>query len=137
MRVLIDTNVLFSTILFPNGAAAKSFLICAQNNSLVIPVYVINELKSVVKRKCPSKLSDVETFFQRLSFEQAPTPIGEIGNIPEIRDSNDVPILQVGIKENVDIILTGDQDFKDVKINHPRIMTPKEFLIQFQSKNNF
>lgn len=52
MRVLIDTNVLFSAILFPNGQTAKAFEKCLFLHEIVIPSYVIDELKRVVAKKC-------------------------------------------------------------------------------------
>lgn len=44
MRILIDTNVLFSAILFPDGKASKALIYCIQNATIVIPTYVIDEL---------------------------------------------------------------------------------------------
>jgi predicted nucleic acid-binding protein len=49
----------------------------------------------------------------------------------EIRDKKDYPILYTAIVENVDVILTGDADFKATDISHPEIVTPTEFLERF------
>lgn len=132
MRVLVDTNVLFSAILFPDGVAAKSFAICAKEGWLVIPMYVIDELKDVVKRKCPSKMPDIDSFLMRMSYECVDAP-DDIRDIPNIRDPKDRPILATGVKENVDVILSGDLDFKAVEMVSPRVLTPREFLEEFLS----
>lgn len=51
MRVMVDTNILFSAIIFPKGQAAKAFTLCLLNHELVISTYVISELKQVIMRK--------------------------------------------------------------------------------------
>ena len=40
-------------------------------------------------------------------------------------------ILYTAIIENVDILITGDKDFKDVKIERPEILTCTEFLEKY------
>ena len=49
----------------------------------------------------------------------------------EIRDEDDYIILHTAIIENVDIFITGDKDFDDVKIDKPEIMNASEFLEKF------
>ena len=49
----------------------------------------------------------------------------------EIRDLNDYPILYTAIKENIDILITGDRDFADVIIKKPLILTPAEFIAKY------
>ena len=49
----------------------------------------------------------------------------------EIRDEDDYIILHTAIIENVDIFITGDKDFDDVKIDKPEIMNAIEFLEKF------
>ncbi len=50
MRVMVDTNVLFSAILFPNGQAAKILYKRLTVHEIVIPSYVIGKLKYVIKK---------------------------------------------------------------------------------------
>jgi predicted nucleic acid-binding protein len=33
---------------------------------------------------------------------------------------------------DVDIMITGDKDFKNIEIERPEIVTPKEFLEKYQ-----
>ena len=44
-----------------------------------------------------------------------------------IRDVKDVPILATAILENVDILVTGDEDFLVLQTERPEIMTMAEF----------
>lgn len=59
------------------------------------------------------------------------TPHNMKGNLFEIRDRNDYPVLYTAIIENVDIFITGDKDFLDVDIEIPKIMTPADFIEKF------
>lgn len=49
----------------------------------------------------------------------------------EIRDINDYPVLYTAIIEDIDILLTGDKDFLDIKIEKPDILTPAMYLKRF------
>lgn len=33
--------------------------------------------------------------------------------------------------ENIDVLLSGDNDFSDTELTHPEIVTPAEFLKRF------
>jgi len=51
MRIMLDTNVLISALLFP-GAKMNAMMNCIfTQHELVLSSYVVNELKSVIKRK--------------------------------------------------------------------------------------
>lgn len=62
MKVLIDTNVLFGAILYPNRLCSKAFDICARNGWLVIPVYVVNEMKYIIQNRSPHLMPYVNLF---------------------------------------------------------------------------
>ena len=131
MRVMVDTNILFSAIIFPKGQAANAFTHCLLNHELVISTYVINELKQVIKKKKPEKLSAIDDFFEKLSFELAYTSDNIKTELFSIRDPKDYPVLYTAIIENVDILISGDKDFKDTDVTHPEILTPQEFLEKY------
>lgn len=131
MRVMVDTNILFSAIIFPKGQAANAFTHCLLNHELVISTYVINELKQVIKKKKPEKLSAIDDFFEKLSFELAYTSDNIETELFSIRDPKDYPVLYTAIIENVDILISGDKDFKDTDGTHPEILTPQEFLEKY------
>ncbi len=131
MRVMVDTNILFSAIIFPKGQAANAFTHCLLNHELVISTHVINELKQVIKKKKPEKLSAIDDFFEKLSFELAYTSDNIETELFSIRDPKDYPVLYTAIIENVDILISGDKDFKDTDVTHPEILTPQEFLEKY------
>lgn len=61
MRIMIDTNVLVSIYLFPTRSMQKLVEIIT-SHTIVLPSYVINELKIVVKRKFPAKYQALDAF---------------------------------------------------------------------------
>ena len=126
MRVLIDTNVLFSALLFPHSTPAKVLLHVARNHEIVLTDRNITELRDIVQRKKPDLLPAVENLLAELSFELIPT-IGEMKI--KIRDVKDQPILNAAILADVDMILTGDKDFLCLETERPKCMTPGDFAV--------
>ena len=56
------------------------------------------------------------------------TPEEDMVNVPALRDKKDLPVLRAALAADADILLTGDKDFTEAGITHPRIMTPHDFL---------
>ena len=55
MRIMLDTNVLISALLFPGTKMDAMMNYIFTNHQLVLSSYVVDELKRVVKRKFPGK----------------------------------------------------------------------------------
>lgn len=129
MRVMIDTNVIISAILNPQGTPKEAFSKAADFPfQLVLCNYIKDEVFSVFLRKFPKSLVVAESFFAEISAEM--NIVSEFSEHSEalIRDVKDRPILRAAIQANVDILVTGDKDFLDSGITKPRIMTASEFL---------
>ena len=47
---------------------------------------------------------------------------------PDIRDGKDLPVLVSAIIDDVDILISGDADFAPLEMEHPEIMTPRDFV---------
>lgn len=132
MRIMFDTNVLISAILFPGGSLSQLIETVAEDYTLVLSTYVVDELKSVVERKFPNKLKAIEKFLTVLSYEMEYSPDNYEGDsLFKIRDDKDYMVLYTAILADVDILITGDKDFKDIEIERPEILTPKEFLERY------
>ena len=125
MRILIDTNILFSALLFPQSKPAYALLYATNNHQIVLTDRNIFEFREIVKRKKPSLLPITETFLAQLSFELIPAVEDAAKTI---RDVKDQPILNGAIIADVDIILTGDKDFLSLDLDRPKCMTAAEFL---------
>jgi len=131
MRVMLDTNVLISAIVFPNNRMDNLILKASLNHQLVLSSFIIDELLEVTERKFPSKTKDVDLFLSRLPYEMVYTPKEQKLDLFTIRDIDDYPVLYSAVVENVDLFVTGDDDFKNVEIEKPEIITPSEFLANY------
>jgi putative PIN family toxin of toxin-antitoxin system len=131
MRILVDTNTLLSALLFPRGTTAEAFDLLLQRHRLVLCTYVINEAKTVVERKFPGYSRALSLFLNSLDFEVAYTPTDIEFDSSLMRDPKDVPILMTAIREDVDIILTGDKDFHALNLEKPKVLNAKTFIKRF------
>lgn len=132
MRIMTDTNILISAILFPNSIAKRVLEKILVEHQLVLCSYIIDEIHKVFESKFWDKIEIVEPFLLELSFELVYTPKRiNPDKYPNIRDKNDLPILVSAILSDIDIFITGDKDFHAVDIEKPRIITLKDFE-QFQ-----
>lgn len=131
MKVMLDTNIIISAVLFPYGRAAQAFL-----KSLSYPYepivcdYVLNELRRKFDEKFPDKASNLDEFLQMalLFIEVVPTPTLELLQERQIRDPKDRPILRAALNNHADYFLTGDKDFLESSVSDPRIISVAEFL---------
>lgn len=129
MRVFVDTNVVISAMLFPNGKVARVFSHLLEKHTVIISSYTKEECKEVFEKKFPEKLKQLEIFFDGINFEEFATPnkIDE-NKYPKIRDAKDLPVLASAILSDSDILLTGDKDFEDLKIDKPLIFSPAKYF---------
>jgi len=124
--IMFDTNILVSAILNSQGVPSQAYkkaveppyqgLICEQT---------FEELRRVFNRKFPAKIPALEQFIAKaLSVVKVvPKPAFKYSVEDKIRDLDDRPILRAAIKAKADIIITGDNDFLESNITHPKIMT--------------
>lgn len=122
---MIDTNILFSALLFPKSKPAYALLYAANNHQIVLTDRNIFELREIIKRKKPTLLSAAEIFLAQLSFELIPAVEDTAKTIRNVKDQ---PILNGAIIADVDIIITGDKDFLSLNLDRPKCMTAAEFL---------
>ncbi len=125
MRILVDTNILFSALVFPRSRPAQALLHVADNHEMVLCDRNIMELRDILQRKAPQFLPDAEVLLAQMSYELIPA-VDHAEKL--IRDAKDQPILNAAIIFDVDIILTGDKDFLSLDMEHPRCMTVAQFF---------
>ena len=127
MRVMIDTNVLISALLFPKSRVAGVLEDIVSRHTLVLASFVVDELRAVVARKFPQKAAAVERLLEEMRFELVYAPRHPEQNLFEIRDANDYPVLYTAMTNGVDLLVTGDKDFSAVDVDYPEIMTPARY----------
>ena len=131
MRIMIDTNIIISAALFPNGRAAQAF-----QKALTFPYepivcdYIVDELHRKFQEKFPHKVMELEAFLYHAlaTIEEVPTPEVEHEAEGKIRDPKNRPILRAALNEHADLFLTGDKDFLESSITDPRIISVPDFL---------
>lgn len=129
MRIMLDTNVLISALVFQSKHISDMIDVLTEEHTIVLSSYVIGELKMVVAEKFSHKSGALDRFLTNLPFEFVYTPdVIESEKYPALRDSADVPVLATAILEDVDVLLTGDKDFENLGLERPAILTPARFM---------
>lgn len=100
-----------------------------EKHTIIISSYTKKECEEVFEKKFPLKKELLDIFFDGISFEEfkSPEEIDE-QQYPKIRDIKDLPVLASAILSDSDILITGDKDFEDVKIDKPLILTPTKYF---------
>ena len=130
MRIMIDTNILISALLSPQGRISVLLKSIMDAHSICIASFSVTEMELVVERKFPKRIGTTENLLNSLVYELLRTP-HIMPDLPKIRDLDDRPILASAILADVDVLLTGDKDFDDVVIDRPKIMTPAQFAATY------
>lgn len=130
IRILLDTNVYVSAILF-NG---KPRLILEDIIEEKINAFMSNEiLKELEDTLSKPKFKLTNDFIQIVILEVRditrltnPTPLK---NYLDLRDRDDYHILEAAYSAKVDYLITGDKDLLSLKkIREFKIVTPEEYL---------
>lgn len=133
MRVMIDTNILISSIL-GHGTPFQAYVkAVSYPNQGVICSQIVDEMRRIFNRKFPKKIPAMERFLTMAlqTLELVQIPETKFEQESSIRDVKDRTILRAAIADHVDIILTGDKDFLESGLSHPQIKTAAEFINMF------
>ena len=124
MRVMADTNIIISALLFPASLPARVLLHIADHHDLVLCDHIVAELRDVVARKRPDLLGALDALLAQLPYDLAVAP-----QKPDtrIQDPKDQPILNAAVMAGVDIIVTGDKHFLQCNLERPQAMSPADF----------
>ncbi len=126
MRVVLDTNVLVSAVLF--GGIPRDLLVSAIRGELAIvtsPV-LLDELEGLLRRKFGFGVSAARA--TRAEFELL-AQIVEPAEVPDIcRDPDDNEVLAAATTGEAEAIVTGDEDLLALRsFGDVAILTPAEF----------
>lgn len=131
MRVMLDTNILVSAFLFKSNTINELINKLSNEHEIIIASYCIEELRELIKIKFNVSENALNEFLLTFPFDLVYSPSDVNEKLFKIRDKEDYIILYTAIIEDVDILITGDKDFKDVEIDKPEIMTIREFLDKY------
>ena len=130
MRVFLDTNILFSAILFPNSTPDKALQKTISLHHAITCDYVLDELRRNIAKKFPNKISYVDSFLLVLSMSIEIVKVSYDINDDtiELRDPYDKPVLRAARESKCDVLISGDKDFLESNIKNPKCITAKDFL---------
>jgi len=137
-KVLLDTNILTSGLIFLRGNEHKILKLAEDKKIiLVLPDFVVDEMKKVLARNFPGHEVLLDIFLSRIECIIVPwAEIEPFISIYEkyLRDKNDTPILVSTVLAKPDFVITGDITLReDLKRCHElsaiiKICSSKQFL---------
>jgi uncharacterized protein len=138
MRLVLDTNVLVSGLLFPGGPPSR--LVKAWRAGafdLVISDFVIEELVRTWGhlaprlKVAPNDLADfLDALHVRAELLRTDAEMLASAAAAGLRDPNDVPILAMLIGSGADFLISGDKDLLALAGAYP-ILSPADFVVRF------
>jgi len=127
-RVVFDTNILVSALVFPGGRGEAALRrIIEQTDQLLLSRPIINELLDVLARKFArdaEELAHVAVFITELAVVVAPKR-----RLRVVKDDPDNRILECAVAGRAQVIVTGDKDLLALKLYEKiQILTLREYL---------
>ncbi|KKD38441.1 putative toxin-antitoxin system toxin component, PIN family [Limnoraphis robusta] len=130
LRVVIDTNILVSSILIQSSLPDIAFKAARKNGIILLSDVTSQELQEVLTRSKFDQYISLDIRYQfltKIKLESEQIFISEL--IKECRDPKDNKFLEVAVNGNATYIITGDKDLLEL---HPfrgiSILTPRQFL---------
>lgn len=124
MRVVVDTNVWVSALVFGGNPRKVFEQIISRGYLIVVSEELLSEIRRVISGKFPDFAADLEALVVALGLRIEKTVLGA-QTIKIARDPKDNMVLETAIAGGADYIISGDDDllslkkFKTVKIVSP------------------
>jgi len=130
-RLVLDTNVLISGLLFGGPPRALLQLALEGEVGLAMSAPLVAELERVLKAKFPERLRAIRDTLQALSeFTKLVVPREQVEAIPE--DPSDNRVLECAVSAHADAIVSGDRHLLALKaFRGIPIRSPQAFLGQW------
>ncbi len=135
MRIVLDTNVLLSGLMLPDGTPGKIVNAWRRRQfSLVLSEPMLEEVARVlaypkIRKRLDWEDETIARYIALLRFEAEVVSIAGVeANVPA--DPDDNHLLATLIVSKADWLITGDRDFDALSESHP-IISPSEFVRRF------
>jgi uncharacterized protein len=130
VRIVFDTNVIVSALLFVIGIPRRAFDAVLARGRVLLSAATVGELEDVLRRPKFDKYIRED---ERLEFLAALVRTAEVVEVTEVvtdcRDPKDNKFLELAVSGHATHIVTGDAD---LLVLHPfrgvNIVTPQAFL---------
>jgi putative PIN family toxin of toxin-antitoxin system len=133
---MVDANIIISAGLFPESNIGKALKHIMQKHSLVLCQYTLEELREVFERKFIKRIEYLNKFVNDLKYELINIEINDYTKYPQVRDKDDTPLLAYATESKIDILITGDKDFDEIRIEHPRILKVRDYIEEYMNIEN-
>ena len=123
MRIMLDTNVIISAVVFGGRTGRLLRSLLASEHKVFVSEYVDREFHDKLKQKWPEISFETYAFYRSMRFifcESSST----VEDSVELRDKKDIPVMRDALYHDVDILLTGYKDFLDSAVKKPIIFSP-------------
>ena len=127
---VIDTNVLVSGLISPNGYPARIVeLLRSGEVRMVLDDRILCEYAEVLKRPAFGFLeNEIDIFLERLLSFAVYSEIGRKSIIVDMQDSGDIPFAECAISFGCPIVTGNHKHFKNGKLRDVLILSPAEFI---------
>ena len=132
MKVVLDTNVLISGLMFPVGTPGRIVAAWVEGRfEVALSLDQLAEIGRVleypkIRRKLGWDDDSIELFIKQLYIRAEVVELGMI-TVAVPRDPGDAPILATLAAANADVLVTGDGDLLALRERYA-IETPAEFV---------
>ena len=131
-RVVVDTNVLISFALKPDGIAGQVVDWILENGQLVFCMETFKELETRLWRpKFDRYITLEERKLLLHDFEMSAMWVTIANELRFSRDPDDDKFIETALVASVPRLISGDSDLLDVQIEALHIITPRQFYEQF------
>lgn len=134
MRVVVDTNVLLSGLMYPGSTPGR--IVAAWRNAAFELVLTRAQLTEIARVLSYPKITRVlrwdpdrsERFLKQLYLRSVMVPLPESLPAEVPADPDDSPILSSLLVARAEYLVTGDSDLLALKDRYP-ILTPQAFVV--------
>jgi putative PIN family toxin of toxin-antitoxin system len=126
VRIFLDSNVLVSAVA-TRGLSYDVLRLVLARHELVIGEVVLTEVERVLREKL-GVAQEIVGEFDELLRREALVVVAQADRLGiELRDPDDVVVLEQAVAGDADVLVTGDRDLLDAADEAPlRIVTPRE-----------
>ncbi len=115
LRVLLDTNILVSATINPQGRAGRAweFAISRRFRSITSP-YILREFARILRTKFSVSDDEIRELVRTLA--DASVIVQPTTTLQVVRDPKDNPIIECAVDGNANIIVSYDNDLLSLKV---------------------